>query len=90
MIETENQRRWWFATHPEYSWSRKETRGGRTAGTTSRAEKEKYESKVDPRKVDEYVDNALKYEKDPGVVALLKSAKRNFGTEAEAAEGQLA
>ena len=23
MIETEEQRRWWFATHPEYSWSRR-------------------------------------------------------------------
>lgn len=22
MIETEQQRRWWFATHPEFSWSR--------------------------------------------------------------------
>jgi hypothetical protein len=22
LLETEKQRRWWFATHPEYSWSR--------------------------------------------------------------------
>ncbi|MGO9566226.1 MAG: hypothetical protein ACLP5H_01665 [Desulfomonilaceae bacterium] len=66
MIETEDQRRWWFATHPEYSWSR---RGFRS------------ESKVDPRDVDKYVDEALKYEKGP-VADLLKSVKRNFGTEA--------
>jgi hypothetical protein len=66
MIETEDQRRWWFATHPEYSWSR---RGIRSEG------------KVDPRDVDKYVDEALKYEKGP-VADLLKSVKRNFGTEA--------
>ncbi len=23
MLETEKQRRWWFATHPEFSWSRR-------------------------------------------------------------------
>ncbi|MEW6533772.1 MAG: Tox-REase-5 domain-containing protein [Thermodesulfobacteriota bacterium] len=27
MIETDKQRRWWFATHPEYSWGRAGTRG---------------------------------------------------------------
>jgi hypothetical protein len=67
MIETEDQRRWWFATHPEYSWSR---RGIRKEGG------------VDPEEVDKYVDEALKYE--TGHVAdLLKSVKRNFGTEAQ-------
>src|SRR5208283_2901194 len=74
MIETEEQRRWWFATHPEYSWSHRGIRG--------EAGKEKNEDAVDPRDVDEYVDNALKYERDESVVALLKSVKRNFGTEA--------
>jgi hypothetical protein len=29
MIETEEQRRWWFATHPEFSWSRRGTNAGR-------------------------------------------------------------
>jgi hypothetical protein len=29
MIETDEQRRWWFATHPEYSWNR---RGDRRPG----------------------------------------------------------
>jgi hypothetical protein len=70
MIETEEQRRWWFATHPQYSWSR---RGIRKEGG------------VDPEEVDKYVDNALKYETGP-VADLLKSVKRNFGTEAQLKE----
>ena len=45
MIETEDQRRWWFATHPEYSWSHRGIRS---------------ENKVDPRDVDKYVDEALR------------------------------
>jgi hypothetical protein len=32
LIETEQQRRWWFATHPEFSWSR----GGQQKGKQSR------------------------------------------------------
>jgi hypothetical protein len=72
MIETEEQRRWWFATHPEYSWSR---RGIRKEGG------------VDPEEVDKYVDEALKYETGP-VADLLKSVKRNFGTEEETRERQ--
>jgi hypothetical protein len=70
MIETEEQRRWWFATHPEYSWSR---RGIRKEGG------------VDPEEVDKYVDKALKYETGP-VADLLKSVKRNFGTESQVEE----
>jgi GHH signature containing HNH/Endo VII superfamily nuclease toxin len=65
MIETEDQRRWWFATHPEYSWSRRGI---------------KREGGVDPEEVDKYVDEALQYETGP-VADLLKSVKRNFGTE---------
>lgn len=67
MIETEEQRRWWFATHPEYSWSRRGTRS---------------EGGVNPEEVDKYVDEALKYETGP-VADLLKSVKRNFGTESQ-------
>jgi len=52
MIETEEQRRWWFATHPEYSWSRRGIRGD--SGREN-------DNKVDPEEVDRYVDNALKY-----------------------------
>jgi hypothetical protein len=74
MIETEQQRRWWFATHPEYSWNHR--------GTKKESGKENNEDAIDPRDVDQYVDNALEYESDPSVRALLKSVKRNFGTEA--------
>ncbi len=66
MIETEDQRRWWFATHPEFSWSRRGIRG---------------DNKVDPAEVDQYVNRALKYESGP-VGELLKSVKKHFGTEA--------
>lgn len=86
MIETEEQRRWWFATHPEYSWSRRGIQG--PSGNEGRSENEKYGNKADPRDVDEYVDNALKYQTDESVVALLKSIKRNFGTEAELSKEQ--
>jgi hypothetical protein len=72
MIETEEQRRWWFATHPQYSWSRRGIRGG-SGGEAN-------DDKLDPKEVDAYVDEALKYETGP-VADLLKSVKRNFGTE---------
>jgi hypothetical protein len=84
MIETEEQRRWWFATHPEYSWSHRGIKEGRPNGS----EKDANEDKVDPKDVDEYVDKALKYERDESVVALLESIKRNFGTEAESSREQ--
>ncbi len=74
MIETEEQRRWWFATHPEYSWSRRGIRGG--------PGREESGERVDPEEVDKWVDEALKYETG-AVPDLLKSVKRNFGTEAE-------
>ena len=75
MIETEKQRRWLFATHPEYSWSRKGT-------STARHDSENNEpEKVSPEAVDAYVDTALQYVTGP-VAALLKSLKRNFGTQA--------
>jgi hypothetical protein len=79
MIETDEQRRWWFATHPEYSWSYRE-------GKTQRQPQEQQDDdKVRPEDVDAYVDNALQYVH--GTVAdLLKSVKRNFGTEAYSQE----
>jgi len=74
MIETDEQRRWWFATHPEYSWSRK-------GAKTSEPKQDKEASdKVRPEDVDAYVDNALKYA-DEDVAYLLKSVKKHFGTE---------
>jgi hypothetical protein len=80
VLETEEQRRWWFATHPEYSSSRRGAREHR-----QRQEKEA-SGKVRPEDVDAYVDEALKYERGP-VAELLKSVKRNFGTEGVSREG---
>jgi len=82
MIETDEQRRWWFATHPEYSRSRRGTK------TRKRKAEEKEPEKVRPEEVDAYVDNALQYVSGP-VAELLKSTKRNFGTEAEANSNEL-
>jgi len=84
MIETEEQRRWWFATHPEYSWSHRGTR--QRSGNETRSEKEKNEDKVDPRDVDRYVDRSLKYETDELAAYLLRSVKQIFGTEADLLE----
>lgn len=75
MIETEQQRRWWFATHPEFSRPEK---GGRT-GTHEKRGRES--PKVSPKAVDEYVDRMLPYQDGP-VADPLKSVKRNFGTQA--------
>jgi len=76
MIETDEQRRWWFATHPEFSWSHK---GGKDRGE---GEEKGADDRVRPEDVDAYVDNALKYVHGP-VADLLRSVKRNFGTEGE-------
>jgi hypothetical protein len=77
MIETEEQRRWWFATHPEYSSSRRGIRGDSDRDN---------DNKIDPEEVDRYVDEGLKYETGP-VADLLRSVKRNFGTEADSQKG---
>ncbi len=74
MIETEKQRRWWFATHPEYS----EGAGGDKPHKSK--VQEHNQPKVPPEEVDAAVDRALLTA--TGVeAALLKSIKRNFGTE---------
>ncbi len=74
MIETEAQRRWWFATHPELSGGRK---GERTGNRQGKGESDK----VSPEVVDEYVERALEHETDEVVIELLKSTKFWFGTE---------
>jgi hypothetical protein len=79
MIVTDEQRRWWFATHPEYSGSHKQGRN------RSRRQDKEEDDKVRPEDVDAYVDNALGYVDGP-VADLLKSVKRNFGTQADADE----
>jgi hypothetical protein len=67
LIETENQRRWWFATHPEFSHKGEKTQ-----------EPHKESSGISPEEVDRYVDEALKYQKDPVIIAILKATKRWF------------
>lgn len=80
MIQTEEQRRWWFATHPEYSHGRNQTKAGEGGKT--------HQNKIDPREVDKYVDRALNYEKGP-VADLLRIVKKNFGTEGDSSEKKI-
>ncbi len=75
MIETENQRRWWFATHPEFSHKGERTR-----------KPHKESSGLSPEDVDRFVDEALKYQKNPVIIEMLKATKRWFGTAGETAE----
>jgi len=76
MIETEEPRRWWFATHPEYSWSRT---GKRIRKPGDEAEKPK---KVSPEEVDSYVEQALKHARG-SFADFLKIIGKWFGTEAD-------
>jgi len=76
MIETDQQRRWWFATHPEYSWSRT----GQQAGRGSKDGDDDPE-RLSPEAVDAGVDERLKYEGDDFQIFLLNEIKFWFGTE---------
>jgi hypothetical protein len=58
MIKTEEQRRWWFATHPEYSRSQRGIKGRKA--DWSEMEDDDYE--IDLTDIDDYVDD---YEIDP-------------------------
>ncbi len=80
MIQTDEQRRWWFATHPEFSRS---STGGKSRGIRDKGEG----NKVRPEDVDAYVDEHLQYVSGP-VAALLKSVKRHFGTEGASGNGE--
>lgn len=75
MIETDQQRRWWFATHPEYSGRR----SGR--GNKGRGSKDEDSDKIVPEKVDDWAEERLKHERDPVGIELLKQAKFWFGSE---------
>jgi len=76
LIETEQQRRWWFATHPEFS--------SKGSGKKSKRHKDEGEpEKISPEAVDAYVDKRLAEETDPVIIQLLKSTKYWFGTESE-------
>jgi hypothetical protein len=75
LLETEQQRRWWFATHPEFSW-------GGTGRRSKRHDDDDGDSeRIDPKAVDAYVDEQLGYATDPVIIQLLKSTKFWFGTE---------
>jgi hypothetical protein len=80
LIKTEEQRRWWFATHPEYSRRRTGQR------SKTRGNEDKKSDKSPPELVDEYVDEKLKYEKDSITRELLQLTKRWFGTEGQTRE----
>jgi hypothetical protein len=73
MIETDEQRRWWFATHPEYSWSRKRT-------GSKREDKEAKQRDYSQEDVDAYVAKGLKYYPTGPVAALLQALKWGLGT----------
>jgi A nuclease family of the HNH/ENDO VII superfamily with conserved AHH len=75
LLETEKQRRWWFATHPEFSSHRSGVAGG--------GDDDQGSDKVPPEDVDAYVDEALKYQADSRIIELLKLIKFWFGTEFE-------
>jgi hypothetical protein len=79
MIRTEEQRRWWFANHPEYSSSSK--------GGTQHAHIKNYDDdKPTPEEVDSWVGEALKYERDPFGIWFLKETQRWFGTAGQTPE----
>jgi len=74
MIMTEEQRRWWFATHPEYS--------GHPAGSNSRKPQNGTTNPIRAQAegIDAYVKQRLKYETDCTAIDLLNIIKQLFGT----------
>jgi len=80
MIETDDQRRWWFATHPEFSWSK------RGSGSRGHRKEEKKAQKFWPEDVDAYVDEQLKYATGTEAI-LLEAIKHHIGTEASSGSG---
>ncbi|MFH1010862.1 MAG: AHH domain-containing protein [bacterium] len=74
MIETDQQRRWWFATHPEFS--------SRRTGQRSKhlGEEDEDSGKPSPESIDAYVDKRLEHEHDNVIIAMLKEMKRWGGT----------
>jgi hypothetical protein len=75
MEMTENQRRWWFATHAEFSSSH--TRQG---ANPHDSQDDEDSGKPSPESIDRYVDERLKYEQDDVIIAMLKEMKRWGGT----------
>jgi hypothetical protein len=71
---SEQQRRWWFATHPEYS-------SGSKRKKPEPVHEDDDSDKMSPEEVDAWANEALKYERDPFQIVLLTQAKYWFGTE---------
>ncbi len=84
MLQTDQQRRWWFANHPEYSHGSSGGGRGRRSGR-SKADSDK----VTPEDVDAYVDDAIKYVPE-NIRTLLEIFKKTCGTEGASAEGKFA
>jgi hypothetical protein len=74
MIMTDEQRRWWFATHPEYS---NHPKGQKPQNQT------KDPTRVQAEGIDAYVKQRLKYETDRTAIELLNIIKQLFGTGGE-------
>jgi hypothetical protein len=81
MILTDDQRRWWFATHPEFSHSHKGQRNRKQAN------QDEHSDRVRPEQVDAYVKERLKYESDKTAIDLLNPEKQLFGSGSEYAKG---
>jgi len=76
VIETDQQRRWWFATHPEFSSSHKEERSRHFGGGD-----DSESDNPSPEFVDAWVDGALKQERDDFFIELFRDIKSQYGTE---------
>jgi len=75
LIETDQQRRWWFATHPEFSSSHKKERSERFGGDDDDSDR------PSPEFVDAWVNGALKQERDDFFIDLFRETKSQYGTE---------
>lgn len=80
MILTEDQRRWWFATHPEFGHS--------LTGHPNRkpGKQDPGSDRVRPEQIDAYVKDRLKYERDKTAIDLLNLERQWFGSESEYAK----
>jgi len=77
LIETDEQRRWWFATHPEFSSSRNREKRRRHDDE----DEDEDSGRPAPERVDEMADERLENETDPVRRTLLELTKYYFGTE---------
>ena len=76
MIVTEQQRRWWFATHPEFSWHQ-----GWGTRNPHDDDDDEDSGRPSPEEVDTMVDERLQHETDKVRRTILELTKYYFGTE---------